>query len=268
MIEAIGGYKGLEERLNTNRQVCFLSIQTGISASQEDKNERIRKYGKNDPVVKPPKTLWEMVLQNFEDPMLKILCVAAIISLTLGIAMEGLAEGWIEGFSILLAVIIITVVASGNNYVKEQQFQKLNEVASRKNINVIRNGKTINMSVYDVLVGDIAIIETGQILSVDGVVLESKRLHTDESSITGEPKLIKKQSFEANVNNNCFLISGTKVVEGTGNMMVLTVGVNTYENILKATLQQEDDSTPLEEKLAILADQIGQDLIDAAIASN
>ena len=93
--------------------------------------------------------------------MLKILCVAAIISLTLGIAMEGLAEGWIEGFSILLAVIIITVVASGNNYVKEQQFQKLNEVASRKNINVIRNGKTINMSVYDVLVGDIAIIETG-----------------------------------------------------------------------------------------------------------
>lgn len=75
--------------------------------------------------------------------------------------MEGLAEGWIEGFSILLAVIIITVVASGNNYVKEQQFQKLNEVASRKNINVIRNGKTINMSVYDVLVGDIAIIETG-----------------------------------------------------------------------------------------------------------
>jgi magnesium-transporting ATPase (P-type) len=93
--------------------------------------------------------------------MLQILCVAAVVSLTLGIAMEGLAKGWIEGFSILLAVIIITVVASGNNYVKEQQFRKLNEVANRKNINVIRNGKTVNMSVYELLVGDIVHIETG-----------------------------------------------------------------------------------------------------------
>ena len=126
-----------------------------------------------------------MVMENFEDPMLKILCVAAVISLTLGIAMEGLAEGWIEGFSILLAVIIITVVASWNNYVKEQQFQKLNEAAARKNINVIRNGKTINMSVYELLVGDIVHVETGEILSVDGIVLESKRLNIDESAMTG-----------------------------------------------------------------------------------
>ena len=58
--------------------------------------------------------------------MLRILCIAAVVSLTLGIATEGLAEGWIEGFSILLAVMIITVVASGNNYMKEKQFQKLN----------------------------------------------------------------------------------------------------------------------------------------------
>jgi Ca2+-transporting ATPase len=68
-------------------------------------------------------------------------------------------------------VIIITVVASGNNYMKEKQFRKLNEVASRKNINVIRNGKTVNMSVYELLVGDVVYVQTGEILSVDGVVL-------------------------------------------------------------------------------------------------
>ena len=102
-----------------------------------------------------------MVLENFEDPMLQILCIAAAVSLVLGIATEGLAHGWIEGFSILLAVIIITVVASGNNYMKEQQFRKLNEVATRKNVHVIRNGKTSNMSVYDLLVGDVVFIETG-----------------------------------------------------------------------------------------------------------
>lgn len=57
--------------------------------------------------------------------------------------------------------MIITVVASGNNYMKEQQFRKLNEVASRKFINVIRNGRTINMSVYELLVGDVVHLETG-----------------------------------------------------------------------------------------------------------
>lgn len=123
--------------------------------------------------------------------------------------------------------MIITVVASGNNYMKEQQFRKLNEVAARKNINVIRDGKTINMSVYQLLVGDIALIETGQILSVDGLVVESKRLHLDESAMTGESKLIKKVPYEDNKNSRCFLISGTQVQEGTGSMMVLNVGLNT-----------------------------------------
>ncbi len=58
--------------------------------------------------------------------MLKILCAAAVVSLVLGIATEGLAEGWLEGASILIAVVIIVTVTSGNNYIKEKQFQKLN----------------------------------------------------------------------------------------------------------------------------------------------
>ena len=62
MLQAIGGYKGLEERLNTNRQVPFFVTQVGISATGQDKNDRIKKYGRNDPVVKPPKTLWDMIL--------------------------------------------------------------------------------------------------------------------------------------------------------------------------------------------------------------
>ena len=62
MVDAIGGIAGLEERLKTHRDVLFYVIQTGISASEEDKKDRIKKYGQNDPVVKPPKTLWEMVL--------------------------------------------------------------------------------------------------------------------------------------------------------------------------------------------------------------
>ena len=93
--------------------------------------------------------------------MLRILCVASVVSLILGIATEGIEKGWMEGASILIAVIIIVTVTSGNNYIKEQQFKKLNEVASRKNVNVLRKGEEINISVYDMLVGDVQSVETG-----------------------------------------------------------------------------------------------------------
>lgn len=79
--------------------------------------------------------------------MLRILCAAAVISLILGIATEGLEHGWMEGASILVAVVIIVTVTSGNNWVKEQQFKKLNAIANRKNVNVIRKEHVENISV-------------------------------------------------------------------------------------------------------------------------
>lgn len=71
--------------------------------------------------------------------------------------------------------------------------------------------------------------------------MEANRLSIDESAMTGETHTIKKELFEPNKNNNCFLVSGTKVVEGTGKMIVLTVGLNTVENGLKQKLQEDDD---------------------------
>lgn len=93
--------------------------------------------------------------------MLRVLCGAAVVSLVLGIATEGLREGWLEGASILVAVVIIVSVTSINNYVKEQQFRKLNAIAQMKNVNVTRSGQVENISVYDLLVGDVVQIETG-----------------------------------------------------------------------------------------------------------
>lgn len=83
-------------------------------------------------------------------------------------------------------------MTAGNDYMKEKQFRKLNEVAEMKNVNVIRGGETKNMSVYDLLVGDIVQVETGEILSADGIIFKASKLSTDESAFTGEPDLIKK----------------------------------------------------------------------------
>lgn len=114
------------------------------------------------------------------------------------------------------------------------------------------------MSVYELLVGDIVLIELGEILSVDGIVLKANHLELDESAMTGESKVIQKCPFEANSNKQSFLVSGTKVVGGTGAMMVLTVGKNTFENMLKEKLMDETDDTPLQQKLEVLGNQIGQ----------
>lgn len=89
-----------------------------------------------------------MIMENFEDQTIQILCFAALASLILGVLSHGWSEGWLEGVSIILAVVIITVVTSGNNYMKEQQFRKLSEVAAKKDVSVTRNGSINTMSVY------------------------------------------------------------------------------------------------------------------------
>ena len=85
----------------------------------------------------------------------------------------------------MASVVIIVSVTSINNYLKEQQFRKLNAIAQQKQVNVIRSGQIDNVSVYDLLVGDIVQIETGEILSVDGLLINGSNVSADESSITG-----------------------------------------------------------------------------------
>lgn len=192
--------------------------------------------------------------------MLKILCVSAVVSLVLGVLTEGWKDGWLEGASILLAVVIIVTVTSANNYIKEQQFQKLNAIATAKNINVMRSGELVNISVYDLLVGDVVEVETGEILSVDGILIEGHNVSIDESSITGEIHEIKKRvpsTYEASEGLSPFLISSSRVMEGTGTMVVAAVGKNSYYGKLKMMIQDADDTTPLQEKLTVLADQVG-----------
>lgn len=200
--------------------------------------------------------------------MLKILCAAAVISLVLGILTEGLAEGWLEGASILLAVIIIVTVTSGNNYIKEKQFQKLNAMAAAKDVHVYRGGDLIKLSVYDLLVGDIVQISTGEIFSVDGILIDGSEIEVDESSLTGEPILIKKKvptTYDEKISP--FLISSSKLMSGTGLMVVAAVGKSSYYGKLKIKIQQDQDETPLQIKLTDLADQVGKVGMFAATAT-
>jgi len=112
---------------------------------------------------------------------------------------------------------------------------------------VTRSGQMLNIDVKDLLVGDIVQIETGEILPVDGIVIKSNNLTADESSVTGESDPILKippKTFEEE-NLNCFLISGSKIIDGTGTIIVFAVGKNTQWGKLKMILDVPSDDTPL-----------------------
>lgn len=134
---------------------------------------------------------------------------------------------------------------------------------------MLRNGDWVNISAYDMLVGDIQYVETGEILSVDGVLVECHNVVTDESAMTGEDIEIKKRipTSYTDTSSDPFLISGSKVLEGSGSLLVLAVGTKSQYGILKSSLAEEEDETPLQQKLSILAEQIGKVGMYAAVAT-
>ncbi|CAK88204.1 unnamed protein product (macronuclear) [Paramecium tetraurelia] len=260
ILSRFGKIEGLIQKLKTDPKRGLDGTNTN------DLELRVKNFGNNKPEIKEPKTLLQYILENFEDPMLRILCLAAAVNLIIGLWTEGWKEGWMDGMAIFIAVIIIVSVTAGNNYVKDHQFRKLNAIAENRNVNVKRGGKIVSTNIYDLLVGDIMIVDTGEKMPVDGLVIESSELTADESSVTGETKPIQKiiplsyEKEDQKEDTNSFLISGSSIIYGTGEILILAVGEYSLWGITKTlmTQQTKDDKTPLQEKLTILADQIGE----------
>eukprot|EP01113_Clastostelium_recurvatum_P039552 TRINITY_DN604_c0_g2_i2.p1 TRINITY_DN604_c0_g2~~TRINITY_DN604_c0_g2_i2.p1 ORF type:complete len:1017 (-),score=417.27 TRINITY_DN604_c0_g2_i2:124-3174(-) len=243
----LGGIQGLASGLGVN-------LAQGIAASEAENKfaTRREKYGINQVPPPPPVTLFELIWEGLQDKTLVMLCIAAVVSLILGIR-EDPKTGWIEGTAILVAVVVVVMVASLNDYQKERQFRKLNDKKNNKLVKVLRGGEQRQVSVYEILVGDIVVIETGDILAADGILLEADNMKCDESAMTGESDMIKKTPEKAP-----FLLSGCQVTEGIGKMMVVCVGPNSETGRTMALLQTPPEDTPLQIKLEGLADKIAR----------
>lgn len=212
-----------------------------------------------------------------------LLSVAAVISLALGIYQavgaeperiqgEGCPEEgciqtsleWVEGVAIVIAITIVVLVGSLNDYQKELQFRKLNAQKEARSVKCIRDGQERLLSIYDVVVGDLLRLEPGEIVPVDGVFLSGHNVKCDESSATGESDLMKKATVEECANQKAggkmdpFLLSGSKVDEGSGLYICTSVGVRSFEGKIRMALQDNEDITPLQSKLNRLADYIAK----------
>ncbi|KAI1497067.1 calcium-translocating P-type ATPase [Biscogniauxia marginata] len=243
--------------------------------------DRKRIFAENRLPDKKSKTLLDLAWQTYNDKVLILLTIAAVVSLALGLyqTFGGSHEDgeprveWIEGVAILVAIIIVVLVGTLNDWNMQRQFNQLNKKQSDRTVNVVRSGKAIEISIFDLLVGDVALLSVGDLVPVDGIFIDGHGIKCDESSATGESDLMKKvpadkvfaalsemaEGKAGNINVDKldpFIISGSKVQEGSGSFLVTAVGVNSSYGSITMSLRTEQEDTPLQRKLNVLADQI------------
>lgn len=136
-----------------------------------------------------------------------------------------------------------------------------------REVKIIRSGKSQQISVHDITVGDILHIEPGDAVPADGIFISGYSVKTDESSATGESDQMKKtpaeevwqriQDTTANAKLDPFMISGSKIIEGVGTYLITSVGMNSSYGKIMMSLQTDNKPTPLQVKLGKLANWIG-----------
>ncbi len=212
-------------------------------------------------LLTPPKrpSLWKLYLEKFEDPVVRVLLVAAVFSLIISI----IENEYAETIGIIAAILLATGIGFFFEYDASKKFDLLNAVNEETLVKVIRNGRVQEIPRKDIVVGDIVILETGEEIPADGELLEAISLQVNESNLTGEP-VINKTTVEADFDEEAtyasnLVMRGTTVVDGHGTMRVLHVGDAT--EIGKVARQSTEDNlepTPLNIQLTKLANLIGK----------
>ena len=250
----LGHVGGLLSKLLTN-------TQNGIDNDEAALKTRSDKFGLNIPSKRKTKNFWQLILEQLKDHILQILIVAAVISLVIGLIQEP-EDGWMEGTAILIAVCLVVFVSAGNDAIKQKQFERLNAQSELKQVNVVRGGIVTSVDISELLVGDILNIKTGDQIPVDGVLTKAVSIKCNQSNITGEADNIKKDANEPGQDSDCFMLSGSQVEEGSGEIVVCAVGdysrSGQARKLITAQSAEDDEGTFLQQKLEKIANDIGK----------
>ncbi|VFQ77402.1 unnamed protein product [Cuscuta campestris] len=267
--------KGVAGKLKTD-------IEKGIVGNEGDLLKRSSEFGSNTYPQKKGRSFWRFLWEASGDTTLIILMVAAAASLALGIkteictskiyirhcctsqAFSDLASSYCRSHAQHHAALVdmrFDEEEAVSDYKQSLQFQSLNDVKQNIQLEVIRGGRRIPISIFEIVVGDIVPLKIGDQVPADGLVLNGHSLGIDESSMTGESKIVHKDSKAP------FLMSGCKVADGYGTMLVLSVGVHTEWGLLMASIAEDiGEETPLQVRLNGVATFIGMVGLGVAVA--
>ncbi|KAH8163570.1 hypothetical protein CIB48_g4700 [Xylaria polymorpha] len=250
---------------------------TGSGPSSDDAFvDRKRVFRDNRLPEKKGKSFLQLVWITYNDKVLILLSVAAIVSLAIGLyqtfgqkhTANNPGVEWIEGVAIIVAIVIVVLVGSLNDWQKERQFAKLNRKKQDRVVKAVRSGKTVEISVFDLMTGDVLHLEPGDLIPVDGVLIKGYNLKCDESQATGESDVIRKRPadevFSAIEKGDDtkkldpFIQSGGRVMEGVGTFMVTSTGIYSSYGRTLMSLNEDPEITPLQSKLNIVAEYIAK----------
>ena len=211
--------------------------------------------------------IWKKVLEGFKDPMIMILLVALAIQIVF--CFLGKAE-WYEAVGILIAVLIANLVGVLSENSQENKAAALRaEEQAKEKTKVIRDGSLIEIPVNDVVVGDIVLLESGDKVPADGIILDGE-VKVDQASLNGESeeakkvavtdknKYIAENSLGTDLLMESYAFRGTVICNGSCYMEVLEVGDKSTYGKLALEMQEDTRETPLKVKLNKLAGQISK----------
>ena len=238
----------------------------GLTPQQVEENRL--KYGSN--VLTPPEkeSLWKQFLEKFEDPIIRILLLAWVLSMIIssvhcwGPEQEGFAA-FLEPLGIFFAIMLASTIGFFFEVKAARAFEVLNAVNDDIMVTVIRDGKVQEVSRKEIVVGDVVMLGTGEEVPADGMLLEAHSLQINESTLTGEP-VIAKTTVEADFDSEATypsnrVLRSTTVVDGHGIMCVDLVGDATeYGKVNQGALIDNNLETPLQLQLKRLAGVISK----------
>lgn len=230
---------------------------TGLTDKQVIESRQ--KYGEN--LLTPPKkpSIWKLYLEKFQDPVIRVLLIAAFFSFIISI----IENEYAETIGIFFAIFLATGIGFYFEYDAGKKFDLLNAVGEETLVTVIRNGKIREIPRKDIVVGDIVVLNTGEEIPADGTLLEAVSLQINEASLTGE-LMVNKTTDEAHFDDDATypsntVMRGTTVIDGHGVMRVDRVGDATeIGKVARQATEQSEEETPLNIQLKKLAGLIGK----------
>ena len=223
------------------------NIKTGLTEQEVEENKR--EYGKN--IIYKTKTegFFKKFLESLGDPIIRILLIA------LGIKMVFLMQDfdWYETVGIVIAIFLASFISTISEVGSEKAFAKLQEESSKIKCRVRRDNKTKEISIDDVVKGDIVIMESGDKVPADGIIVEGE-VSVDESSLNGETKEAYKEAVRNNkIEDNNKVYRGTVIYSKRAKMLVTEIGNDTMYGKLASELTESQPESPLKLRLRHLA---------------
>ncbi len=217
--------------------------------SNEKVTQNRKKYGTNKISNEKTNSFISLLVESLGDPIIKIL----LIALAIKIVFLFKDFDWFETLGILIAIFISSFISTISEYGSEKAFSKLQEESSKLKCKAKRDGKVIEISVDDVVKDDIILLQSGDKVPADGIILSGK-VSVDESTINGEAKEISKEEVKGNnVTIKNKLYRATVIYSGEAILKVTNVGEDTFYGKIASELKEKSPISPLKLRLRNLA---------------